>query len=152
MVDFGLISLFVLQVALVALTYHFWREIKADKDRMPALDERITVVLAAVQSCVDRVAEVEVAPKNFARRLDAYDAGAAAIEKSVEKLTGRIASVSAKQSVQSRWVKKQDNDNDDDGPETEPAVEAEMQEDLLIPFAPVSSAPPSSFGKSRRVG
>lgn len=148
MIDFGLIALFSIQVGLVALSYHFWRESKSASDRIPELDTRIKESAFLVSGFSTRIDSLNEAPKKLVTRIEAFEEATKESEKLVEKLKDRVASLQASFSARERWSKKKNLE------EMGPASEEEVQEEFEFPTVPVSPPPlnqvSGSFGKQRR--
>lgn len=90
-VDFGLLCLFVLQLAMVLAVYHAWRGIKAEIAALEALRRgnaevtaRVDTFTAKMDAQADRIQALEGAPKAVRNRLDELHEDIKAVSRKVE--------------------------------------------------------------------
>lgn len=137
-VDFGLVCLFVIQVALVLLVYHAWKGIKAEITALEvhrrdnaAIASGIASLRAEIDAIAKRMGEVEAAPKAGKARMDELTDQLSKGDRKTDALESKIASLSARISAQARWKPKVDDDD-----ETAPASEEEGKETLMGKLPP----------------
>lgn len=140
-VDFGLLCLFTIQVALVFLVYHAWKGIKAEISALEAHrrdNATITASLAALRAEIEAVAkrmgEVEAAPKAGKARMEEIGELLAKADRKAEALETKVVSLNARLSSVARWKPKV---NDEE--ETDPASQDEGS------TIPMGQMPPGSI-------
>lgn len=175
-VDFGLICMFVIQLAIVFGVYHAWRGIKAEisalevhrqsnRDVTSGIDA-IRAEVKALDKCLAeatamlerRIADVEAAPRAGKARMEEFADQLVKVERRVEALDGKLVSLSGRLSAFARHRKVSD---DEEEQETAPAPQGEGEQIPLgfmppgaIPLSvqPQAQAPvvPPGFGVVRR--
>jgi hypothetical protein len=142
MIDFGLVTLFALQCALVFLVYHAWRGIKLEISALEVhrrSNEAVTSGIAAIASKVDafekRIGEVEAAPKAGKARMEEIADGISKVDRRADVVEGKLASLSARVSANARWKKTVEEEE-----ETAPASEEEGNQ-IPMGFMPPGAIP-----------
>jgi len=121
MIDWGLITLFVVMLALISLAFHAWRGIKADADRITSIIPKIDAVEKLANEALHLAREVQGTHyKALLKRIDESEAAASAFTVKVEGLTAKMATLGGRLSSLQRWHK---------GKAPEPAAEVLDQED-----------------------
>lgn len=140
-VDFGLICLFTIQLALVFLCYHAWKGIKAEISALEALRQgnaavtsRLDAITAKMEALGTRVSEVETAPKAGKARMEELADSLARSDRKADAIESKVTSLAARVSAYARHRKSVNEDE-----ETDPAPEGEG---LQIPLGQM---PPGSF-------
>jgi len=149
-VDFGLISIFAIEIGLVFAVYHaltkVWAETKAAKE----LKSDLTAGIARLDSFAVAnkehkeemarwAAEVANAPAAAVRRVKEAEDELAALRRLVDKVDGKINSVNARLAAGSR---KRGRKEEEEEEEKDPAAQAEGSEGLG-PLFPPGSIPPT---------
>jgi len=123
MIDFGLLCLFTLQVAMVLLVYHAWRGIKAEISALDVHRQSITAVtttIAALSSKIDayatRIADIEASPKAARSKIEDLADALSKYDRRVDAIEGKVASLGGRISAFARHRPKVDDDDDDVAP------------------------------------
>ncbi len=159
MIDFGLLALFAVILALVFLAFHAWRGIKSDGERIQVfradLVRDVGVLRGEIQQALligndAKALALEVQGthyKQLLRRIDEAAAAADAAAKIVDGLVSRTATLNGRVTAIQRWMKAPNE------PEPEPTVVDDL------PMFPAASMPPQGnaqvnghFGRMARKG
>lgn len=142
MIDYGLMALIVVVLALVGLTFHAWRGVKAEILALSAIRAQAETCIAMVKAVELRQTETEKVPAQLKARLDAFagimtDLEAkqvatgkdmATAKSNILSLNGRLARSKSKRN---RVIEEEEQD---------PAAEAEGESGDLR-----DAMPPGSF-------
>ena len=155
-VDFGIVSLFAIMVALVGMVYHAWRGIKSEisaleahKDRYNACVTDIAALRAEIVALGKRMDGVSDLPKASLARIAALEEDGAATHKAVTRLDTLVVSAGARVSALQRWIKAAGNAEKDPAPEGEEAEGAmPLASPGSLPLFPQDEQPglPPGFG------
>lgn len=152
MIDYGLISLLLVQLALVFGVYHAWRGIKSEIAALVAMRTKIESYEVVISTLKDRQKDVEAAPKATMTRIGEVEAAAAKCVREIEDLRTKNLALNARISAFKRHAPKVEEDQDQ-------APEGEGTEQLTLyvpPASPNVAAPangmPPGFGKLRKAG
>ena len=146
MIDFGLVSLFAIQLILQALAFHSWRGIKGEIEALGIMRDTIADSEKTIEAINKRMDAVEESPKSLQARIRTLESENNRLESLVEKNSTLLTGLNARISSMGRLVKQKRNEmvpaSEDDDTELE-AQSPGTQIDLGIP---------RSFGKIRKVG
>ena len=144
-VDFGLICMFVIQLAFVMAVYHAWRGIKADISALEVLREghravmsRMDAMEAQREALSGRVADIEAAPRAAKARIEDVEVAMAKAGRRMDGLEEKQLSFSGRLSAFARHRKVKEDDE-----ETDPAPQGEG--DII----PLGQMPPGSIPLSQ---
>jgi len=153
MIDFGLVALFAVQVAMVGLVYHAWAGIRSEIVAVRAQREEVKSAMATIAALAVRVNEVEGAPKAQLKRIQELEAAVGKVESSWEKSHASYVSLSARVSAMARGRKKAEDQD------PAPQGESENSQEELLPgsssppqYENTARAIPPGFGRVRRFG
>lgn len=149
-VDFGLIAVFAIQLALVFLVYHAWNGVKREISVLEAYkgkyDSLVTVIevlrgeIKAIDKRMDGVSDI---PKASLSRIAELEAELVKLLKVIAKIEASVLSVGGRMSILQRWAK---------GVEKEPASQDEdfegaqpIESPVSLPVEKVPGMPPG-FG------
>lgn len=146
-VDYGLVSMFAIQLAIVLATYHAWRGIKAEISALESLragnaavTSRVDALSAKMDTQAERISSLDAAPKATKARIEELEALCGKVDRRVEALDGKIVSVSARVSAYAKHRKAAVEDEE----ETDPAPQGEGD------TIPDGMMPPGSIPLSRQ--
>jgi len=146
MIDYGLFALIVVILALVFLAFHAWRGIKAEGERISAMESRMKEAIAGNKTVAGEAWEHAGEALSLARqvegthykfllkRIDEAEATTLGHQKQVEVLLEKVASLSGRLTALQRWRKETFE------PETTPPGDPLAGEQL--PIFPAASVPP----------
>jgi len=125
-VDYGLVSMFAIQLAIVLATYHAWRGIKAEISALEALRQgnaavtsRIVAIDGQVDSLKDRVQTLEAEPKKQKDRVGELEDALAKGDRRNDAIEAKILSLGARLSAYAKHRKVKDEEEKDPAPEGE---------------------------------
>lgn len=131
MVDYGLMALIVVVLALVGLTFHAWRGVKAEILALSAIRVQAESCIAKVQAVELRQTETEKVPTQLKARLDAFAAIMTELEAK-QAATGKDMATAKSNilSLNGRLARSKSKRNRVlEAEELDPAAEAEGEDD-----------------------
>lgn len=145
-VDYGLVSMFAIQLGIVLATYHAWRGIKAEISALEslragnsALASRLDAFTAKMDSLSERVVAIEAEPKKQRDRITEVEDAIAKAGRRDDALDAKIVSLGARVSAYAKHRKVKEEDE-----ETDPAPQGEGEE------IPAGMMPPGSIPLSNQ--
>lgn len=146
MIDFGLVSLFAIQLVLLALAFHSWRGIRGEISTLNVLHEALSNSEKTIEAINSRMDALDDVPKTIQKRVSTIESEIARLESGIERNATNYTSLNARLSVMNRTVKQKSKEmalasEDDDN-----------EEELQSPGAQNELVIPRSFGKIRKVG
>lgn len=161
-VDYGLVSMFAIQLAIVLASYHAWRGIKAEISALEVLRQgnaavtsRVESFLEKVEAVAGRVSTLEAEPKKQKDRVGELEDALAKGDRRADALDAKLLSLGARVSAYAKHRKVKDEDEE----EKDPAPQGEGEEIPMgmmppgsIPLGrqPTQSAVPPGFGVVRK--
>jgi len=142
MVDFGLLALFAVILALVFLVFHAWRGVKADGERISAQSLEVDSRIERLRSEIDRARDeaddakriaIEVQGthyKTLLRRIDEAEATGLGCLRQAEVLAEKVATLGGRMSAFQRHHGKKAE------PDPEPAADPNQ-----VPLFPAAMPP-----------
>lgn len=114
MIDFGLVTLLVLQIAMVGACFYAFSRIQSERT---AVNDKLDSMAKAVADSENRalVATQALAvsnelPKAFTKKQEIFEAELNALTRFTEKLEIKVTSALARMSANKRWNKNQDEE------------------------------------------
>jgi len=165
MIDFGIVALFTVQLAIVFASFYVYTRVKSEITALIDLKEGIKGVTAGFdalkvdfQSVLRRQDSVEASPKALLMRFQEVEANLGKSDRLLEKIDGKVASLGGRMSAIVKGRKGRGDDDDDDDTGLAPEGEGRLPPGVGIPLGPINDdrpynqVIPPGFGKSRRVG
>lgn len=119
MVDFGLVSMFAIQLSLVLLVYHAWKGIKSEISAINTIKDGNRDVLAKLaalegerDTLIGRMDAVEAEPKARRNRIDELEDLVKKTERNYEALETKISSTAARVSAFARHRKVKEEESE----------------------------------------
>lgn len=164
MIDFGILALFTVQLAIAFATFFAWSRVKAEILRLEVLQQKNEGIAAAFTALgtdftalAKRQADVEEAPRKLLLRFQEVEANIGKADRLLEKLDGKVASLGGRMSAVVKGRKGR-GDDDDEVKGQDPEEDIVLPPGVGIPLGPQfedrqpNQVIPPGFGKSRRMG
>lgn len=165
MIDFGILALFTVQLAIAFATFFAWSRVKAEILRLEVLQQKNEGIAAAFTALgtdfaalSKRQADVEEAPRKLLLRFQEVEANIGKADRLLEKLDGKVASLGGRMSAVVKGRKGRGDDDDDEVKGQDSQEEGVLPPGVGIPLGPQfeerhpNQVIPPGFGKSRRMG
>jgi chromosome segregation ATPase len=149
MIDFGLVSLFAVQLILIALTFHAWRGMQSEIKALHAIKQEVKSSEAFIKSLEKRLDTTDAIPKALQARVKELEALADKIDSANDKNSTNLAALNARMSAVSRQIKQQAKTMGPASQDEEENPEGEISPEPEFEFKPVSNVP-KGFGQIRR--
>jgi len=118
MIDYGLISLLVIQLVMVGACIFVFFRIQGERasinDKLDRMDKALAASEGRAMAATEALAVSNELPKTFTKKQEIFETELNALSRSTEKLEMKVTSALARMSANKRWEKREGVESDEE--------------------------------------